>query len=223
MSSPDKYCDLDPLPTVLLKARGDSLLGMITNLVNVPLKTGIFPDDFKQAHVNPLLKMTTLPKDNSTNYRSVSKFSFISMILEMVVAKRLRSHINSNNLLNVCQSAHKTLHSTETALLKVYNDITLNMDYGKVTAFTLLDLSAAFDTINHTILMDHLSLWYIVYGVALSWFTSYLTGRHQRVKIGDCFSSPLNILCGVPQGSVLGPLLLHCTQLHWVQLLIGIV
>ena len=218
MSSPNKFCDLDPMPTVLLKACIDTLLGTITNIVNVSLRTGIFPDDFKQAHVNPLLKKTTLSKDNLKNYRPVSNLSFISKILEKVVAKRLGSHITSNNWSNVFQSAYKKLHSTETALLKVHNDITLNMDNGKVTALTLLDLSAAFDTINHSILMDRLSVWYGVSGIALSWFRSYLSGRHQRVKIGDCFSSPLNISCGVPQGSVLGPLLftLYTTPLSLV-------
>ena len=116
MSSPNKFCDLDPMPTVLLKACIDTLLGTITNIVNVSLRTGIFPDDFKQAHVNPLLKKTTLSKDNLINYRPVSNLSFISKILEKVVAKRLGSHITSNNLSNVFQSAYKKLHSTETAL-----------------------------------------------------------------------------------------------------------
>ena len=81
MSSPNKFCDLDPMPTVLLKACIDTLLGTITNIVNVSLRTGIFPDDFKQAHVNPLLKKTTLSKDNLKNYRPVSNLSFISKIL----------------------------------------------------------------------------------------------------------------------------------------------
>ena len=218
MSSPNTFFDLDPMPTVLLKACIDTLLGTITNIVNVSLRTDIFPDDFKQAHVNPLLKKTTLSKDNLKNYRPVSNLSFVSKILENVVAKRRGSHITSNNLSNVFQSAHKKLHSTETALLKVHNDITLNMDNGRVTALTLLDLSAAFDTINHSIRMDRLSVWYGVSGIALSCFRSYLSGRHQRVKIGDCFSSPLNISCGVPQGSVLGPLLftLYTTPLSLV-------
>ena len=109
MSSPNKFCDLDPMLTVLLKACIDTLLGTITNIVNVSLRTGIFPHDFKQAHVNPLLKKTTLSKDNLKNYRPVSNLSFISKILEKVVAKRLGSHITSNNLSNVFQSAYKKL------------------------------------------------------------------------------------------------------------------
>ena len=105
------------------------------------------------------------------------------------------------------QSACKQFHSTETALLKVHNDRNLNIDNDKVTALTLLDLSAAFDTIDHDILITRLSMWYGISSTALSWFTSYLTNRRQAIKIGNCFSVMLPTSCGVPQGSVLGPLL----------------
>ena len=114
--------------------------------------------------VNPILKKSTLPKENLSSYRPISNLSFISKVLEKVVASRLRSHIESDCMSNVSQSAYKQFHSTETALLKVHNDVTLN------TALTLLDLSAAFDTIDHSI--KHLSMWH---GTALSWFSSYLT------------------------------------------------
>ena len=116
------------------------------------------------------------------------------------------------------QSAYKQFHSTETALLKVHNDINLKIDNGKVTALTLLDLSAAFDTIDHNILITRLSTWYGISGTALSWFTSYLTDRQQAIKIGNCFSDMLPTSCGVPQGSVLGPLLftLYTTPLNSV-------
>ena len=113
---------------------------------------------------------------------------------------------------------HNQLHSTETALLKVHNDVTLNIDKGKVTALTLLDLSAAFDTIDHNILIKRLSLWDGISGTALNWFLSYLTGRHQTIKIANCFSAALPTSCVVPQGSVLGPLLftLYTTPLSSV-------
>ena len=98
------------------------------------------------------------------------------------------------------------------------DDINLNIDNGKVTALTLLDLSAAFDTIDHDILITRLSTWYGISGTALSWFTSCLTDRQQAIKIGNCFSDMLPTSCGVPQGSVLGPLLftLYTTPLSSV-------
>ena len=90
MSSPNKSCDLDPLPTVLLKACLDTLLKLITDIINASLCSGLFPDDFKHAHVNPLLKKTSLPKEDLNSYRPVSNVSFISKILEKVVSPPLR-------------------------------------------------------------------------------------------------------------------------------------
>jgi len=218
MSSPNKSCDLDPFPTILLKTCLEALLKPITDIINASLCSGFFPDDFKHAHVNPVLKKTSLTKEDLNSYRPISNLSFISKILEKVVAKRLRSHISTNDLSNVFQSAYKQFHSTETALLKVHNDINLNIDKGKVTALTLLDLSAAFDTIDHSILIKRLALWYGISGRALNWFSSYLTDRHQAIKIGNCFSAVSPTSCGVPQGSVLGPLLftLYTTPLSFV-------
>ena len=160
MSSPNKSRDLGPLPTTLLKACLDALVSPITNIIKTLLCSGMFPDDFKQAHVSPLLKKSSLLKDDLNSYRPISNLSFISKILERVATSRLRSHIRLNGLFNVSQSAYKQFHSTRTALLKVYNDVTLNMDKGKLTALTLLDLSAAFDNSDHTILSKRLSLWY---------------------------------------------------------------
>ena len=151
--------------------------------------------------------MTTLPKEELNSWRRIFNLSCISKILEKVVASRLRSHICIHGLFNVSQSTYKQFHSTETALLKVQNDINLNIDNGKVTALTLLDLSAGFDTIDHDILITRLSTWYGISGTALSWFTSYLTDRRQAIKIGNCFSDMQPTSYGILQGSVLGPLL----------------
>ena len=107
------------------------------------------------------------------------------------------------------RSAYKKCHSTVTALLKIHNDIPSSMDNGKVTASTLLDLSAAFDTFDLTILLRRLDEWFGVTGKARDWFKSYLTGRCQRIKLGDGLSSKSDLTFGVPQGSVLGPLI--CT------------
>ena len=141
------------------------------------------------------------------NYRPVSNLSCLSKILEKVVASRLNSHINSSHTSNDYQSAYRKFHSSETALLKIHNDILSSMDDGRVTALTLLDLSAAFDTIDHTILLRRLRNWFGVSGMALDWFKSYLTGRSQRIKLGNCLSSRSDLSFGVTQGSVLGPLL----------------
>ena len=100
-----------------------------------------------------------------------------------------------------------TGNSTKTALLKIHNDILSSMDDGRVTALTLLELSAAFDTVDHTILLRRLGNWFGVSGKALDWFKSYLTGRSQRIKLGNCLSSRSDLSFGAPQGSVLGRLL----------------
>ena len=137
----------------------------------------------------------------------VSNLSFISKLIEKVVAKQLNEFISHEGLLNVNQSAYKSSHSTETTLLKIQNDIALSVDSGKAVALTLLDLSAAFDTIDHSLLYDCLHDWFGLDGTVLSWIKSYLSNRKQKIKIGDSFSEAVILPFGVPQGSVLGPLL----------------
>ena len=105
------------------------------------------------------------------------------------------------------QSAYRKHHSTESALLNIHNDILLNMAKGSVTALTRLDLSATFDTIDHTILLDRLNVYYGISELALGWFKSYLSGRTHSVKVGNTLSHPAVLQYGVPQGSVLGPIL----------------
>ena len=135
-----------------------------------------------------------------------------------MVVNRLHEHIYNNNLLNDLQSAYKRFHSTETALLKIHNDIVDNMDHGKVTALALLDLSAAFDTIDHLILLQRLRRYFGVSGPALQWFKSYFSDRYQSINISGTLSCPQHLPFGVPQGSVLGPVLfsLYTTSLSQV-------
>ena len=218
MASPNKSCELDPIPTPLLKICMDVLITPITTLVNKSLAEGIFPSVFKNAHVTPLLKKASLSKEDLKNYRPVSNLSFVSKILEKVVSSRIQTHMAMTNTSNPFQSAYKKLHSTETALLRIQNDVLMAMDNGKVTALTLLDLSAAFDTIDHTILLDRLHKWFGISGLALNWFSSYLSDRSQQIKLEDTFSSPVQLSFGVPQGSVLGPVLfsLYTTPLSTV-------
>ena len=206
-SSPSKSCGLDPIPMSLVKECADILITPITKIVNYSIKEGSFPNCFKMGHVTPLHKKPSLDRNSLKNYRPVSNLSFISKLIEKVVANQLNEFISHEGLLNVNQSANKSSHSTETALLKIQNDIAFSVDSGKAVALTLLDLSAAFDTIDHSLLYDCLHDWFGLDGTVLLWIKSYLSNRKQKIKIGDSFSEAAILPFGVPQGSVLGPLL----------------
>ena len=207
LKSTNASCDLDPFPTRLLKHYIDDLIVPITAIINLSMREGVVPPDFKQALVTPLIKKKILCRNEFKNCRPISNLSFLSKILEKIVAKRLNAHMEEHLLSNHVQSAYKRFHSTETALLKIHNDIICNMDNGKVTALTLLDLSAAFDTIDHATLIERLHGHFGISGAVLQWFQSYISNRQQRVHIDGSLSCPHDLHFGVPQGSVLGPFL----------------
>ena len=138
----------------------------------------------------------------------VPSLSFISKLVERVVAKQLLEHIHVHNLDSLYQSAYKAGHSTETALLSIKNKVHLSLSRGEPTALVLLDLSATFNTIDHSTHLSCLRIWLGIGGSVLKWFTSYLTDHYQSIKIGSTLSDVCKLLCGVPQGSVLGLLLL---------------
>jgi hypothetical protein len=207
-SSASKSCKLDPLPTSLLKMELDSFVPAIHHIVNKSLEDGVFPECFKDALVHPLLKNPLLENPEPKDYRPVSNLKFISKILEKAVATQLTTHLRDNGCYETHQSAYRTGHSCETALLKVHNDITRAMSERKVVALVLLDMSAAFDTVNQEILLLILEA-QGVKGTVLKWLKSYLSGRQQRVCIKDATSTPRTLECGVPQGSVLGPILFN--------------
>ena len=171
------------------------------------MSSGTFPPAFKLANVTPLLKKPSLCKEDLKNYRPVSNLSFIFKLIEKLAASQIGSFLESTNKSNNFQPADKQLHSTETALLKIHNDVLTAMDSGKVTALTLLDISAAFDTIDHSILLQRLEMWYGFGGLVISWLRSYLSDRFQSVQLDHCLSKNVTLPFGVPQGSVLGPLL----------------
>ena len=148
----------------------------------------------KSAIVTPLLKKSTLDPDILKNYRPVSNLSYISKLLERVVAGRLTDYMTENNLHEHLQSAYKPGHSTETALVKVQNDILTSIDQHGVVILVMLDLSAAFDTIDHDILFSRMENTLGITGQALAWFKSYLSGRTLRIKIDKSFSELQDIL-----------------------------
>ena len=204
---PDKQCDLDPLPTFLLKKCLPVLAPTITNIINLSLSTGDFPSCFKQAIVTPLIKKPTLDKENLSNYRPISNLSFLSKLTERVVKNRLDQHLAQNSLYNLYQSAYTKFRSTETALLSVYDSLIRATAKQQVSCLCLLDLSAAFDTIDHDILLHRLAVWFGITDTALTWFQSYLLSRSSIVSTLGHRSSSFSTSCGVPQGSVLGPIL----------------
>ena len=214
--SNNKTCGLDPCPTGLLKESRDSHLPAILGIFNGSLKHGVFPEVFKQADVTPILKKPNLDEQQLSNYRPVSNRPYLGKLLERLVAERLCSHIEQHDLGERFQSAYKAHHSTETALMRVQNDIASALDSNRAMMLVMVDLSAEFDTVDHTQFVTLLQAKYGVRGMALEWFRSYLTGRHFRVKVGDCRSDPHSLRCRVPQGSVLGPIIFTiCTPHRW--------
>ena len=200
-------CDLDPIPTPLLKSCLEEILPAVTNIINLSLSNSKVPVEMKKAIVIPLLKKSTLDPEILKNYRPVSNLNFVSKLIEKLVASRLNNHLQKHDLMESMQSAYRKFHSTETALLRVKNDILTAFEQKKLVALVLLDLSAAFDTIDHKTLLNRMATRFGVSGSALAWFSDYLTGRCQVVSINNTTSQPKQLSFGVPQGSVLGPIL----------------
>ncbi len=183
------------------------LLGKtIQSLLNSSLINGNVPVCFKPAVVQLLLKKPNLDCTVLSNYRPISKLPFLSKILEKVVLSQLASYLDMNAVIDMFQSGIRSLHSTESALLKVFNYIFLAVDSGKVVILILLDLTAAFDTVDQGILLQRLED-VGVKGTALEWFESYLKNRSFSVCLGDLCPTSAKLHSGVPQGSILGPIL----------------
>ena len=202
----------------LVKQCLDILLPSITKLVICSLTKGIVLAGFKKAIVSPLIKKTSVPPDEFKNYRPVSGLGFIFKSIKCVVHSQLNDNFIPNVLDNVSQSAYKHSHLTKIALLSMKNEIHLALAGGEPTAVILLDQSAVFDTINHSMLIECLNSWFGVGSVVLDWFKSYLCDCYQCIKISSVSSNAKRLLYGVPQGSVMGPALfsLYTTPLSKV-------
>jgi len=201
--SSSKSCSSDPLPADLMKNCCSTLLPVITDIVNESITSGVVPKPFKSAVITPLLKNSSLDPNLLANYRPVSNLRYISKVLERVVNSQLQRYLQTNKLYDSNQSAYRKHHSTETALSKVYNDALLQLDKGHNVALVMLDLSAAFDTVDHDILLTRLQVRYGICGDALKWIKSYLEGRQQMVSVRSTTSTSTDLTSGVPQGSVL--------------------
>ena len=156
-------------------------------------------------------------QQNVESYRPISNLSFLGKTIETAAKKQLIAHTETLNVLPEDQSAYREFHSAETALCSIVSDLLEYMDNGKCAILILLDLSAVFDAVDHKLLID--DLMYIgVQGVALNWFKSYLENRSYHVIINGTKSERRTIQRGVPQGSVLGPVLfsIYTIELAWI-------
>ena len=179
-----KSCILDPIPSSVFKRCCHYLLPVITRTVNLSLTSGQVPDRFKVAMLKPLLKKYGADHELFCNFRPVSNLYFLSKVTEKAVAARLLDHLNDNeSLLEEFQSAYKSHHSTEMALVRVQNDILKAVDNNRSVILLLLDLSAAFDTVDHSILLSRLQNRFGIRNTALNWFHSYLHSREQFVSV----------------------------------------
>ena len=203
----NKFCCLDPIPTWLLMDCIVELGPVLLKIVNLSLQFGIFPNASKTAVIKPTVKDFKECTDSLTNYRPVSNISFISKLIEKAVLKQLNNHLEDNNLYCTSQSGYRHHHSCETLNIKSFDDMLKCMDEGYTVALLLLDMSAAFDTVDHSLLLQQLNENYGLTNSVLSWFENYLNNRTCSVHINETFSNIICLLFGVPQGSIVGPIL----------------
>ena len=175
-------------------------------LINSSLQSGVMPETLKRAVVTPLIKKRDVSQEDLSNYRPISNLSFLGKLIEKAAVKQIQEYATDNSLHNSLQSAYRPHHSVETALLKVQNDILTALDQRKEVILVLLDFTSAFDTIEHTTLHGRLKQLYGLGGTVLEWLTSYLYDRSHVVKVRDSLSNSVTNNCGVPQGSVIGPM-----------------
>ena len=218
LKQPNKQSELDPLPTWLIKIYVDDLVPVITRIMNLSLSESIFPCSFKQSIVKPILKKHNLDSNCPDNYRPITNLSSLSKLLERIVCDQISKFLNTTPLLAKNQSAYRQFHSTETLLMRTVSDLISHIGDGELTLVSFLDMSAAFDTVDHGILLTKLEHEFGIKDNVLMWIASYLSNREYEVKFNNTISNKRSTLYGVPQGSVLGPFLfnLYTNQLESV-------
>ena len=197
----------DPIPMWLVKESVDEHLPFLHKLVNFSMQNGTFPDSLKHAVISPIIKDLDGDVESFKNYRPVSNLNFLSKLIEKCASIQLHNYLQAYGLYPKFQSAYQKGHSCETALLKIVNDIQCEIAGKKLVALITLDLSSAFDTIDHSLLLLKLQNDFKISGTVLTWMKSYLTNRTFAVRIVNVDGKTYLLVYGVPQGSILGPLL----------------
>ena len=178
-------------------------------MINLSLQSGRFPFVWKTTYVLPLINKPSLVPI-FTNYRPVSNLPFVSKLTEKVMVKQLTHYMDKNSLLLSYQSAYRRFHSTETAIVTLVNDILLCLDKTHSMLLVAVDLSAAFDTVHHGILLDVMKNKFGVCNTCLNWISSYLYPRNCVVAVNRSLSKPMDLPFSVPQGSIAGPIAFTC-------------
>ena len=197
-------CGWDDISASVVKTTYRSFLEPLTHILNISITKGVFPNELKIAKVIPLFKSGDSMM--FSNYRPVSVLPVFSKILERLIYTRLLSFIKEHHILYIYQFGFRSAHSPELALLFLVDKLSDALEKGDYVLGLFLDFSKAFDTVNHNILFQKLEH-YGIRGVALDMFKNYLSNRYQYVVYDNTKSNNMNITCGVPQGSILGPLL----------------
>ena len=200
---PNKSAGYDKIPMSIIKQFINIIAEPLSHILNLSIASGIVPDDMKIACVIPLFKAGD--RAIFSNYRPVSILPCFSKFLERAMYNRLLAYLDKFKILYDNQYGFRKNHSTSLALIDLYDKISDAIDRKETSVGIFLDLSKAFDTVNHEILFDKLEH-YGIRGLPLQWIKSYFTNRTQFVQFNEHRSSPSAVCCGVPQGSILGPL-----------------
>ena len=199
-----KATGVDNFQVKLLKLAASEISSSLTYLFNLSLKTGKFPAEWKLARITPIHKKG--PKTDQGNYRPVSILPVISKFIERLVHNQFNDYLVQNDLLCIQQSGFRKKHSCQTSLHRLHEQLYDDLFNGKVVGLVALDLRKAFDTVDHNIMLSKLH-YYGVTNTEYDWFKSYLEDRYQICSIFNNMSDSQKITCGVPQGSILGPLM----------------
>ena len=204
---PNVAVGYDNINSKIIKDCKEVIAPWLTEIINIGYEKNTFPDSMKIANIKPIYKENN--KELITNYRPISILPIISKIIERSSTDQLVNHLETNNLISKCQHAYRRGHSTQTCLIEIVNELYRNIDEGEFTGVAKLDLSKAYDSISHSLLLHKLAELGLSEN-SINFIKSYLSDRKQRTKFQNCISDIETIKSGIPQGSILGPILFVC-------------